>query len=145
MNRIIAATLYLVAIAATAQTLTPVTVTAAASTGLPWTLIWLGALTVALVVGFVFLQRRNPTEAAKVQAAAVAGGKEVAAAVESIFDRLAAHFDKQTAVAPVASADVPAAPVPPAGHAGVPGTFTITVTGDAAADIPAMTAKYLAP
>lgn len=141
MKRTIAATLYLFAIAAFGQTLTPVTVTAAASSGLPWTLIWLGVLTVALIGGFVYLQRRNPTEAAQVQAAAIAGGKEVAAAIEGMFNRLQAHFASQPAAAAPAVAEVVAVPQV-LGHNGAPGTFTIIVTGDPKADMAAINAQY---
>lgn len=137
MNRIIAAISTFATTAAVAQPLQSVMTVPATSTN--WGLIWLGVLTVAVIVGFVYLQHRNPTDAAKIEAAAGAGAKAAATTMERMLSRLVGHFEP--------SAESPAvieAATVTSGKAGVPGTFVISVTGDPSVDQPAILAQYFA-
>lgn len=147
MKRLTVAVFAIIAAAlAFAQTI-PNTMTQGAGAGeTNWALWGLGILAIAFAVGFLYLLRRNPTEAAKIEAAGIAGAGKVAEGIESIVARLEAHFKAAPAAPAPAAADAAPAPVVVAGKAGQAGTFKleVPVTGDHKDDMPKIVAAAYA-
>jgi hypothetical protein len=145
-NAMKAALLYLFAASAWAQTLTPVSAPTAG--GVPiWAWIAGGAL--LILIGYLVLKRKSPTTAAAVSTTVSADAHHVTSALSVEFGKLRDMIERKAAPVPVApvdlssAADVPAVPAAPAGKQGVAGVFSLTVTGDAKVDLPALTAAYL--
>ncbi|MGH7605391.1 MAG: hypothetical protein ACRENK_15525 [Gemmatimonadaceae bacterium] len=131
----------LITVAAWGQTLTPVQ---PAAGGIDWWI--LGPIIIVLVVigGFLYLRKKNPTAAAMVATTASADVQALVADLHGWAASVEARFrGSGTGPEPPTVTTLPEPAPPPApGKSGQAGTFSITVTGDPATDLPAMVTQY---